>query len=201
MAAEQLDELRALVSTSEIIERDAPGYKESSAPWSTWADQKPTLVVQPTSIDSMSKVVKLLYDSDLDFAIRNTGTGSVSAKDVILSTHGFKSFDFDEQMEILTIGSGFSWGEVDNLMEKNAPGWQVVGARCSWVGVAGSSLVGGLSWLSHEYGMISDPQNLLDLQIVLRHGRAVWASEEQELLWALRGGGGNFGGQSPFDIP
>jgi len=39
-------------------------------------------------------------------------------------------------------------GEANALMEERAPGYQVVGARCSWVGVAGSSLVGGLSWLS-----------------------------------------------------
>lgn len=198
MSSQGLDKLRSLVSSSEIIEKDAAGYKESSEPWSTWADQHPQLVVQPTSLDSMCKVVKFLYDSNLDFAIRNTGTGSVSAKDVILSTHGFKSFSFDKQSEIVTIGSGLDWGEVDNLMEEKAPGYQVVGARCTWVGVTGSALVGGLSWLSHEFGMISDPQNLLDMQVVLRDGRVLWASEEPELMWALRGGGGNFGGMSAF---
>ena len=56
-------------------------------------------------------------------------------------------------------------------------------------------MVGGLSWLSHEYGMISDPQNLLDMQVVLGDGRVLWASEEPDLMWALRGGGGNFGGK------
>ena len=195
MTSKQLDELRSLLSASEIIERDAPGYKEQSMPWSIWADQRPPLVIQPTSLESMSKAVKFLYDSDLDFAVRNTGTGSVSAKDVILSTHGFKDFSFDKQSETLTIGSGFAWGEVDTLMERHAPEYQVVGARCSWVGVAGSTLVGGLSWLSHEFGMISDPQNLLDIQIVLADGQVVWASEKPDLMWALRGGGGNFGGE------
>lgn len=148
----QLDQLRSLLSPSEVIERDSPGYKTAAAPWSVWADQRPPLAVQPTSLPVISEVVKFLYNSDLDFAIRNTGTGSVSAKDVILSTHGFKDFAFDQESETLTIGSGFSWGEVDRLMEEKTFGWQVVGARCSWVGVAGSSLVGGLSWLSHEYG-------------------------------------------------
>lgn len=168
---QQLDHLRSLLPASEVIERDAPGYKDQSAPWSVWADQRPPLVLQPTTLESMSKVVKYLYDSDLDFAVRNTGTGSVSAKDVILSTHGFKDFKFDEASETVTLGSGFCWGEVDQLMEKHAFGYQVVGARCSWVGVTGSALVGGLSWLSHEYGMISDPQNLLDMQIVLADGK------------------------------
>lgn len=71
----------------------------------------------------------------------------------------------------------------------------VVGARCPYVGVAGSTLSGGLSWLSHELGLASDPQNLLDVQMVITDGRVVWASEDPELLWALRGGGGNFGGK------
>lgn len=192
---EQLSHLRTLLPSHEVFEPGSKEYNIQSAPWSTWADQKPTLVLQPTNLDSMSTVVRTLYDSDLDFAIRNTGTGSVSASDVILSTHGFKSFDFSSQDETATIGSGFAWGEVDALMEERAPGWQVVGARCSWVGVTGSSLVGGLSWLSHEFGMISDPQNLLDMQVVLKDGRVVWAAAEgeEDLMWALRGGGGNFG--------
>jgi FAD/FMN-containing dehydrogenase len=193
---QQLDHLRSLLPASEVLERDAPGYKEQSAPWSVWADQRPPLVLQPTTLESMSKVVKYLYESDLDFAVRNTGTGSVSAKDVIVSTHGFKDFKFDKAAETVTLGSGYCWGEVDALMEKEAHGYQVVGARCSWVGVTGSALVGGLSWLSHEYGMISDPQNLLDMQVVLADGKVLWASEEPELMWALRGGGGNFGGKS-----
>lgn len=70
----------------------------------------------------------------------------------------------------------------------------VVGARCPYVGVIGSTLHGGLSWLSHELGLGSDPPNLLDAQIITADGRLRWASEESELLWALRGGGGNFGG-------
>ncbi|KAK0836771.1 hypothetical protein LTS02_018076 [Friedmanniomyces endolithicus] len=52
-------------------------------------------------------------------------------------------------------------------MEDGAPRYGVVGARCPLVGAAGSSLVRGLSWLSREFGIISDPQNLLDAQIVL----------------------------------
>lgn len=194
---DQLAHLRSLLPPTEVFEPGSQPYTAQSTTWSTWADQHPPLVLQPTTLASLSAVVRALCASDLDFAIRNTGTGSVSAADAILSTHGFKSFAFSAAHETVTIGAGLDWGEVDALMEARAPGWQVVGARCSWVGVAGSSLVGGLSWLSHEFGMISDPQNLLDMQVVLGDGRVVWAAEEGEgeLMWALRGGGGNFGGE------
>jgi hypothetical protein len=70
----------------------------------------------------------------------------------------------------------------------------VVGARCPFVGVGGSILSGGISWVSHEFGLSSDPQNLLDAHVVLENGSSIWASEDPDLLWALRGGGGNFGG-------
>lgn len=73
----------------------------------------------------------------------------------------------------------------------------MVGARCPYVGVVGSTLTGGLSWLSHEFGLSSDPHNLLDALIVLADGSLTWASNDPGLLWALRGGGGNFGGTHP----
>jgi len=183
-ASQALEYFRKLLPPSEIFTKGQPEFKEQSQPWSNYAELNPDVVVQPTTLESMQKVVKYLYDStDLDFAVRNTGTGSVSAHDVILSTHGFKSFHFDKRTETVTIGSGFDWGEIDILMEKEAPGYAVVSARCSWVGVTGSALVGGLSWLSHEFGLISDPQNLLDMQVILGDGRILWASEEPDLMW------------------
>lgn len=67
-------------------------------------------------------------------------------------------------------------------------------ARCTYVGVGGSVLAGGISWQSSERGLISDPQNLLDAQVVKTDGTVIWASKEPDLFWALRGGGGGFGG-------
>lgn len=75
-----------------------------------------------------------------------------------------------------------------------------VSARCTYVGVGGSILTGGISWLSSEYGLASDPHNLLDAQVVKVNGDVVWASQETGLLWALRGGGGGFGGMTIYSI-
>jgi cysteine desulfurase len=70
----------------------------------------------------------------------------------------------------------------------------VCSARAPFVGVGGSILTAGISWLSHEFGLESDPQNMLDAHVVFLDGRIVWASEEPDLLWAFRGGEGDFGG-------
>jgi hypothetical protein len=56
-------------------------------------------------------------------------------------------------------------------------------------------LAGGIGWLSSEYGLASDPHNMLDAQIVKIDGDIIWASEEPDILWALRGGGGGFAGK------
>lgn len=61
--------------------------------------------------------------------------------------------------------------------------------------VGGTIVNGGYGWLSAALGCISDPKNLLDVEVVKYDGSIVWASREPELLWAIRGGGGGFGGQ------
>lgn len=71
----------------------------------------------------------------------------------------------------------------------------VLVARTPAIGVAGAILNGGLSWMSTEYGCISDPINFLDAEVVKYDGSVVMASQEPELLWALRGSGGGYGGE------
>ena len=64
--------------------------------------------------------------------------------------------------------------------------------RDTSVGVGGGTLQGGIGWMSSEYGLASNPQNMLDAQVVKMNEQVLWASGEPDLLWALRGGGGNF---------
>lgn len=71
----------------------------------------------------------------------------------------------------------------------------VVACRTPCIGIGGSILCGGFSWLSAQYGLTSDPQNMLDAQVVKLDGEVIWATEEPDLLWALRGAGGSFGGK------
>lgn len=76
----------------------------------------------------------------------------------------------------------------------------MVAARTPGLGVGGSILSGGFGWASGEFGCASDPANLLDAQVVKLDGSVVWASEEPDLLWALRGTCGGFGAVTAFKL-
>lgn len=195
LRAEQTQGIKGILPDSDVFEPNSPAFASNAVPWSLSYDQSPQLVLRPSTEPLLQGVVKYLYNSDLDFAIRSRGLGSSSAKDVILSLSAFANLTFDDAREIVEVGAGLDWGEVDTKLAALAPDYLVVGSRCPYVGVGGSTLAGGLSWLSHEFGLGSDPQNLLDARIVLSDGRVKWASEDPDLLWALRGGGGNFGGE------
>ncbi|KAF2169421.1 hypothetical protein M409DRAFT_65090 [Zasmidium cellare ATCC 36951] len=190
---DEIEELRQLCPN--LYSRNDAVFPDKAAPWSIWADRNPQFANEPQDIETMQAVVKYLYShKSIDFCVRNTGTGGASATDIVLSMHGFKELEFFPEDETVVAGAGLSWGELDQLMDQKTDGYGCVGARCTWVGVTGGPLVGGLSWLSHEYGLISDPQNWLDAEVVTGDGNCRWAvKEDPDLMWALRGGGGNFG--------
>ncbi|KAL4976604.1 hypothetical protein BDW66DRAFT_159602 [Aspergillus desertorum] len=180
--------LRSLVRADEIITPDSPECRASVQTWAAQKQESPPVVVRPASIEALSKAIAYLYTTKLDFAIYGQGFSSASARDVLVNTSAFDDFHFDPQAETVTIGAGQPWSEVYRKLGE-------LGARTPCVGVAGTILSGGYSWLSSEYGCISDLANMLDAKVVKFDGSVVWASAEPELLWALRGGGDGFGGQ------
>jgi len=177
MTDSPLADLQAFLLPEEIVTQESRNYEELSKTWAVQANKHPAIIVIP---------------KDLDIGVRCTGIGNASAKDVLIYLSQFKSFTFNPTEETITFGAGHDWGEIDQKVEEQAPGYAAVSARCTYVGVSGSILHGGQSWLSSEHGLASDPQNLLDVQVVKLDGSIIWASEEPDLLWALRGGGGGF---------
>ncbi|EEH23592.2 cysteine desulfurase, mitochondrial [Paracoccidioides brasiliensis Pb03] len=192
--------VRSFLSDDEILESSSEKYAAETTFWSTYKNPKPHLVLRPKSLPALQKTVQYLCGLDLDFAVRSGGNNTAGAKDVELSMKAFDSFEYHPESETITIGAGQTWGEVDRKLEEAAPGFTVLSTRVPFVGVAGSLLVGGFSWFSGEFGLCSDPQTLLDAHVVLPDGRTLWAATEPDLLWALRGGGGNFGVVSTFKL-
>ncbi|KAK1530072.1 uncharacterized protein CCOS01_05175 [Colletotrichum costaricense] len=188
-----LQPLTQNLSQGSVITPDDPSYKLHSEPFAIQKQLYPSVVLIPSTIEELSSIVRFLYSSSLEFAIRGHGFKSPSAKDVIVSMLSFKSLEYDSTKKIATVGASATWEEVVGFMEQVDPDYSVPAARTPSIGVTGSILNGGLSWMSSEYGGISDPINFLDAEVVKFDGTVVMASQEPGLLWSLRGGGGGFG--------
>ncbi|KAH0005029.1 cysteine desulfurase, partial [Aureobasidium melanogenum] len=184
-----LDTINTVLRPSELIDPSTDQYKSESQTWQAHRNLHPKVLARPRSVETLAALIACLAASDLDWAVRCQGIGDASARDVLVSLMAFNDFAFDAQSECIVIGAGMTWGEVEKKLEEEAPGYQALSARCSFVGVSGMILHGGLSWISSTYGLASDPQNFLDAQVIKLDGSIIWASEEPDLLLALRGGG------------
>ncbi len=120
-SGDQLTHLLSLLPDSETIHPSSNLYADETSTWAAQRNLRPRLVVRPSSTDSLSKVLKYLSSTDLDIAIRGSGNGSVSAKDVLITMAAFNDFVFDQENQVLTIGAGLLWREYYEKMEKVAP--------------------------------------------------------------------------------
>lgn len=118
---DQLSQLTALVSPSEIISPASPEYIDNSQPWSHNKDFHPRLVLRPASLSSLSSVIAFLGKSSLDFKVRSQGYGSASAKDVLVSLSAFDQFEWDADTKVVTLGAGAAWSKYYEEMNKVAP--------------------------------------------------------------------------------
>ncbi|KAF2022333.1 FAD binding domain-containing protein [Aaosphaeria arxii CBS 175.79] len=188
-----LEPLLKTLKPSEVVKQDSAEYSTHTQPFAAQNDLYPSVALVPEDTQSLSRIIHFLYTSKLDFNIRGHGLKSPSAHDVIISMTRFKGFTFDSTEKTVSVGAGMTWLEVQEQMREVAPDHTVMSARAAHVGVAGSIQLGGISWLSGERGWISDPANFIDAEVVKYDGSVANASDEPDLLFALRGGGGGFG--------
>lgn len=121
-----MDSIKSILNADEIILPSSPAYAKETLVWSAHKHQRPQLVARPASVESLSRLLIALNDTDLEFAIRCGGCGNSSSKDVVITLSAFAGFKFISASETVIIGAGQVWEEVDRKLEEAAPGYASV---------------------------------------------------------------------------
>ncbi|MEA2268021.1 MAG: hypothetical protein QOC64_631 [Solirubrobacteraceae bacterium] len=195
------DELRFRLH-GELYAPGSDGYADAVTLFNAMIDRRPRLVARCVSPDDVVASLAFARDHGLDVAVRAGGhavTGaSLCDEGLVLDLRGMADVDVDPVRRVARVGGGATWAQVDRATQ--AHGLATTGGRVSSTGVGGLTLGGGSGWLERRHGLTCD--NLVAADVVTAGGHVVRASEHEnpELLWALKGGGGNFGVVTAFEL-
>jgi FAD/FMN-containing dehydrogenase len=183
-----------------LIKPGDPEYEEARKLYNAMIDKRPLAIARCADVADVIAAVNFGRDNKLPIAIRgggHNGPGLGSVDDgLVIDLSAMKGVRVDPKNRTVRVGPGCTTGEVDHATQ--AFGQAVPFGIISTTGVAGLTLSGGHGYLSRQYGLAVD--NLLEADVVLADGSFVTASETEnaDLLWGLRGGGGNFGVVTSF---
>jgi FAD/FMN-containing dehydrogenase len=197
-----VQELREAIHGS-VLRPDDDGYADACRIWNGAFDaRRPAVIVSASGAADVIAAVGFARSNDLAIAVRGGGhsiAGFSSCDDgIVIDLSAMRSVRVDPEARRAYVGPGAVWGDVDH--ETQAHGLATTGGLVSTTGVAGFTLGGGIGWLMRKHGLACD--TLIGADVVTADGALVHASEREnpELLWGLRGGGGNFGVVTQFEF-
>jgi FAD/FMN-containing dehydrogenase len=197
-----VQELREAIR-GHVLRPGDDAYDEASAIWNGAFDgSRPALIVRCAGTADVIAAVGFARSNDLTIAVRGGGhsiAGFSTCEDgVVIDLSQMNSVRVDPATRRAQVGPGATWGDVDH--ETQAHALATTGGLVSTTGVAGFTLGGGIGWLMRKHGLACD--NLVGADVVTADGRLVHVSESEnsDLLWGLRGGGGNFGIVTQFEL-
>jgi FAD/FMN-containing dehydrogenase len=183
-----------------LLRPGAEEYDEARRLFNGVHDQRPGLIARCGGVADVRDAVSFAREHGILLSIRGGGhnVAGTASNDggLVIDLSALRGVRVDPHRRIADVGAGATWGDVDR--ETQAFGLVAPGGVVSTTGVAGLTLGGGFGWVRRKYGMSID--NLLSVDMVTADGEFVHASEEenQDLFWAVRGGGGNFGVVTSF---
>ncbi|WP_030437184.1 FAD-binding oxidoreductase [Actinoplanes subtropicus] len=179
----------------DLIRPDDPGYDEARSIWNGAHDRRPALILRCQGVADVLKGVEFARSEGLPLAVRGGGHSipgfSTVDGGLVLDLSPMNGIRVDPGRGTVVAQGGCLWRDVD--AETQAFGLAVTGGIISSTGIGGFTLGGGIGWLVRKCGLTCD--NLIAADIVTADGQYLHTSEQErpELLWSLRGGGGNFG--------
>ena len=194
LAQHSIDEFRSQLR-GDLIQPDDPTYDDVRAVWNAMIDKHPALIARCTNSDDVIQAVNFARDNDVLLSVRGSGhnvAGSaVCDGGLMIDLAPMKDIAVDLENGTATAQPGVVFGELDQATQ--LAGLAVPSGIVSETGIAGLTLGGGFGWLSRKYGFTCD--NLISAEVVTAGGELLTASssENSDLFWGIRGGGGNFG--------
>lgn len=196
-----IDHLKRKVGGQVLGPRD-DGYEPARRIWNAMIDRHPALIVRCASTADVVPTVNCARDNGIVLAIRGGGhniAGNALCDDgIVVDLSRLKAAKVDPAARRVTVEAGATLADFDAATQKHALATPL--GINSTTGLAGLTLGGGFGWLSRKLGMTVD--NLESAEVVTAEGMTLRASESEnaDLFWALRGGGGNFGVVTNFDF-
>ncbi|MEU4237327.1 FAD-binding oxidoreductase [Actinoplanes sp. NPDC026619] len=183
-----------------LVRPNDPGYDADRRVWNAMHDRRPALIAHCDSVADVVAAVRLAQDQNLEIAVRGGGhsmPGFSTVDDgIVIALDGLRAITVDPARRVLVAEGGALLGDVDRAAQEH--GMVVPAGVISHTGVAGLTLGGGVGRLMRRFGLTID--SLLAAEVVTAAGDVVTATETEnpDLFWALRGGGGNFGVVTKF---
>lgn len=189
--------LDALITTfsGTILRAGDEGYEEARRVHNGLIDRRPALIARCGGAADVADALRFARGSGLEVSVRGGGHNvagrAVTEGGVMIDLSAMKGIHVDPQGRTARAQGGVTWREINR--ETHVHGLAVTGGAISSTGIAGLTLGGGLGWLMAKHGLAAD--NLLGVELVTAEGETLNVTDEShpDLMWALRGGGGNFG--------
>jgi len=185
-----------------VVRPGGPDWEEARRAWNLAVDQQPEAIVVADSARAMVDGVDYARDNGLRVAVQGTGHGAAPLGPLdgtlLLRTDRLRSVEIDADARIARVHAGTLWAEVVEAAARH--GLAPLSGSAADVGAVGYTLGGGLSFVGRKFGLAA--HSVVAADIVTADGALVRADEDAnpELLWGLRGGGGNLGAVTALEV-
>jgi FAD/FMN-containing dehydrogenase len=186
----------------ELVRPLDASYDEHRKVWKGSIDRRPALIARCTGVEDVSAATGFARRTGLPVAVRSGGHSfpglSVCDDEIVIDLAPMKGIRVDPEARRVRVQAGVLLGELDRATQEF--GLAVPSGIVTHTGVAGLTLGGGIGWVMRKHGLTID--RLSSVELITAEGERVTASETEnsDLFWGVRGGGGNFGIIAQFEF-